>query len=256
MPFAKSYTITPRYLPKNTLRRSGIPMPRVSFIVAHDSGNPGATAQANVAYYERTKNDIQASAHIFVDDREIIECIPALTGPPEKAWHVRYDVPEDNIRFGADANDVAIAVEYCYGGAIDAQEAYTRYVWTLAAICHRFNLPPDRSIVGHFQLDPSRRTDPVSGLAASGRTYDQLLRDVVLEYAASSESAPTPMKLIRNTSSNKVYAVGADNKKHWIFNEETFRVGRDMGLWGDWGDVEAVFDDGYALGHAILFVGQ
>ena len=27
-------------------------------------------------------------------DVEIIECIPALTGPPEKAWHVRYLVEE------------------------------------------------------------------------------------------------------------------------------------------------------------------
>ena len=51
--------------------------PGVRFIVAHDTGNPGSTAAANVKYYERSRNEMSASAHIFVDDKEIVECIPA-----------------------------------------------------------------------------------------------------------------------------------------------------------------------------------
>ncbi len=50
--------------------------PGVRFIVAHDTGNPGSTAANNVSYYERSRNDQSASAHIFVDDKEILECIP------------------------------------------------------------------------------------------------------------------------------------------------------------------------------------
>ena len=71
--------------------------PFVKFIVAHDTGNPGSTAQNNVSYYEKTNNETEASAHIFIDDKEIIECIPALTSnKPEKAWHVRYNQSQDN----------------------------------------------------------------------------------------------------------------------------------------------------------------
>ena len=184
MTFQMKYQINSRFLTKPSKRRSGFPVsPGVNFIVAHDTGNPGSTASANVNWYENTCNEYSASAHLFVDDRQILECIPALTAsPPEKAWHVRYSVPNDNHLFGHDANDAAIGVEYCFGGRINDDESYRKYVWVLAYACHRFELDPSGSIVGHFFLDPTRRTDPVTGLAHSRRTYEQLLRDVVAEY--------------------------------------------------------------------------
>jgi N-acetylmuramoyl-L-alanine amidase CwlA len=186
MPNDSRYPILESYLPVGTKRRSGrlIPGAQVRFIVAHDTGNPNSTARGNVNYYRNSCNEMSASAHLFVDDKEIIECIPALNGPPEKAWHVWYNRPKDNEIFGCDANDAAIGVEYCYGTRINADEAYARYVWVLASICSEFHLDPARSIVGHFFLDPQRKTDPVTGLAHSRRTYEQLLRDVADEYRA------------------------------------------------------------------------
>ncbi|HVP07574.1 MAG TPA: peptidoglycan recognition family protein [Candidatus Acidoferrum sp.] len=166
----------------------------MKFLVAHDTGNPGSTAANNVRYYERTRDEASASAHVFVDDREIIECIPALeASPPEKAWHVLYSVPTDNQLYGYDANDAAVGVEYCYGDRIDADEAYRKFTWVLAYACYKHGLDPKKSIVGHFFLDPRRKTDPVTGLAHSRRTYDQLLRDVVAEYeACAGQPIPPP----------------------------------------------------------------
>ena len=175
------YPITPALLPAPSKHRSGQRIGRVLFIVAHDTGNESSTAKNNVDYYTRTAHDESASAHLFVDDREIRECVPALTGPPEKAWHVQRQRPEDNQRFGADSNDAAIGVELCYGPKLDAQAAYTRYVWTLAELCRRFSLNPATQIAGHFQLDPARRSDPVNALGKQGRTFDGLLLDVAAE---------------------------------------------------------------------------
>lgn len=258
MPFTQTYTVKADYLTTGTQRRSGLALLPARFIVAHDTGNPNSTALGNVSYYKNSVNVSQQSAHIFVDDKDIIECIPAVTGVPEKAWHVRYDVVGDNTRYGDDANDVAIGVEYCYGPAINADEAYKRYVWTLAYICFTLNLPPTGAIVGHFELDPTRRTDPKTGLAASGRTFAQLLLDVAAEYALCTNPLSTltqqPMKLIKNPSSNKVYAVGTDNKKHWIINEETFLIGKEAGLWGGDSTITVQPDDAYALGHTIVLV--
>ena len=62
------------------------------------------------------------------------------------------------------------------------------------------------------------------------------------------------MKLIKNTSSNKVYAIGNDGKKHWILNEETFDTGKEMGLWGDKNEIEVKNDDGYAEGYILLLI--
>ncbi len=185
MPFLEKYVVTPRYLRLPSRRRPTTRMaPGVKFIVCHDTGNPQSTAANNVRYYDTTPNPERvASAHIFVDDREILECIPALTGPPEKAWHVLYDRENDNLFFGYNANDAAIGIEYCYGTNINANEAYAKYVWVIAYCCHRFGLDPRTQITGHTFLDPPpRKTDPVTGLAHSRRTYEQLLRDVVAEY--------------------------------------------------------------------------
>lgn len=195
MPFARKYAITQRYLPMPSNRRRGrLISPGVKFLVAHDTGNPGSTARQNVDYFYRTP-DVSASAHLFVDDVEIIECVPALTGPPEKAWHVLYNARVDQSLYGYSANDAAIGVEYCYGDHIDADAAYQRYVWLLACLCDRFGLDPARAIVGHFILDPHRKTDPQTGLAHSRRSYEQLLRDVVVEYAAcgGARLAPPPL---------------------------------------------------------------
>lgn len=203
MEFALKYQINQRLLTKGSRRRSGLAMsPGVKFLVAHDTGNPGSTASGNVNWYQRTRDQQSASAHIFVDDRQILECVPALeSNPPEKAWHVLYSVPSDDQLFGYDANDAAIGVEYCYGGRIDEDESYRKYVWVLAYACHRFGLNPATRIVGHFFLDPRRKTDPVTGLAHSRRTYEQLLRDVVREYdeckggtPASPPAGPSPIQ--------------------------------------------------------------
>lgn len=201
MSFQQKYTVTPQYLSKPSKRRSGLFVsPGVRFVVAHDTGNPRSTATGNVGYYERSRDDKSASAHIFVDDKQIIECIPALTAPPEKAWHVLYRVDTDNRMYGHNANDAAIGVEYCYGDNIDADEAYRKYVWTIAFICHTFNLDPATSVVGHAFLDPTQKTDPGTGLGYSRRSYEQLLRDIPAEYQActavlggvTTATPPTP----------------------------------------------------------------
>lgn len=235
MNFKEKYKITTQYLTSNTKRRSGkLIIPSVKFVVAHDTGNPNSTAAGNIKYYENTKDDMYASAHIFVDDKNIIECIPALTSDkPEKAWHVIYDKPKDNELFGFEANNAAIAVEYCYGNSINADEAYSRYVWIIAYICHRFGLNPSTSITAHCILDPRRKTDPKTGLAHSSRTYEQLLKDVVAEYNECREEPKPQPKLIVNVPEKQ--KIQEDTKKDpvkpKIKQSQTPHVPSNKGFW-------------------------
>lgn len=194
MSFKMKYPIEKQYLTSGSKRRSGIKMPYVGFIVSHDTGNDGSTAKANVNYYENSKNDMSASAHTFIDDVRIIECIPAITGTPEKAWHVLYDRLEDNAMFGDDANDIAIGVELCYSyrkGSINNKESYKRFVWYHAYLCHKFNLDPRKKIVGHNELDPTRKTDPFkNALKIMGISKAQFIQDVVNELADCLATEP------------------------------------------------------------------
>ena len=180
--FKEKFTIGTQMIPKPSKRRSGLPISIVRFLVAHDTGNEKSTASQNVQYYINSCKEESASAHLFVDDKEILECIPALTGPPEKAWHVLYNVQKDNELYGCNANDAAIGIEYCFGGNIDPDKAYAKYIWVMAKLCFVYGLDPSKDITGHFFLDPQRKTDPVTGLAKSRRTYDQLLKDIDSEY--------------------------------------------------------------------------
>lgn len=164
-------------------------MPAVKGIVAHDTGNPGSSAWVNVRYYQTSRDSISASAHLFVDDRTILECIPALSKAPEKAWHVLYNRTEDNDPdvFGDDSNDVAIGVELCFGGHINLPEAYKRYVYVMAYICRRYNIDPMTRIWGHFQLDPKRKIDPQTPLKLLKKSIDDLRHDVRAEIAECSK---------------------------------------------------------------------
>lgn len=187
MGFTMKYPIKTQYLTPNTKRRPATFMPYVGFIVSHDTGNDGSTAKGNVGWYQDTVNESEASAHTFIDDVDIIECIPATIDRSERAWHVLYDRPEDNMWFGDDANDIAIGVELCFSnakGSINNAEAYKRYVWYHAYLCYKFNINPKTNIVGHNELDPVRKSDPFkNALKIMGISKAQFIQDVVNELA-------------------------------------------------------------------------
>jgi N-acetylmuramoyl-L-alanine amidase len=180
MSFKMKYEIKADYIRKGTRRPGTFITPK--FGVLHDTGNSGSTAQNNRDYFNNTPNDSSsASAHTFIDDVNIIESVPAVTGRAERAHHVRYLRPEDNSLFGDDANDIAIGVELCFGGKVDFEEAYKRYVWYCAYVSYKFEFSP-KNWIGHEKLDPGRKTDPTNALKRYGITYAQLLDDIVKEY--------------------------------------------------------------------------
>jgi N-acetylmuramoyl-L-alanine amidase len=179
--FEMKYPITEQHFTAPSERRPGLKMDKVVFIVAHDTGND-LGARHNVRYQQKTVNKMKASAHIFVDDKDIVECIPSIVNNPEVAGQVRESKPFDNQMYGEDANYHAIGVELSIKPNGNNEEAYKRYIWTLAYLCYRYGLNPKTDIVGHHILDPKRKIDPPNGLRKIGKTYEQLLQDVVKEY--------------------------------------------------------------------------
>ncbi|MCM3699179.1 N-acetylmuramoyl-L-alanine amidase family protein [Paenibacillus macerans] len=228
------YTIERRYINKRpnvrpgTRLKTGTP----AFFVAHDTGNPGATADNHYTYFN-TQKDRSASAHVFIDDTKILEIIPTGTGtdPAEKAWHVRYDVPMDNDLLGYDANDAALGIELCYGTSkagktINFAEAYKRFVWYLAYCCDRWGKNPSRHIPSHKQLDPGRKYDCEQALRTGGKTLKDLITDVATELAApiaAPDFQPLPASIAQSLIDNYVSpawfaaqkAGDADGKTHF-----------------------------------------
>ncbi|AIQ59668.1 peptidoglycan recognition protein family protein [Paenibacillus borealis] len=194
------YPIERRYINKRSNVRPGTRLVTGTpgFLVAHDTGNPGATADKHFEYFQTLVNR-SASAQVFVDDKRILEIIPTGTGtdPAEKAWHVLYNVTTDNAKYGDDANDIALGVELCYGGKINTLEAYKRYVWYLAFCCDKWKLNPLTHIPSHKQLDPTRKSDVDQALATIGKTLKDLLYDIVkdMQEEPAVIVAPTALQL-------------------------------------------------------------
>lgn len=187
--------ITSKLLPVPTQRRSGLKNLGITYIVAHDTGNDGSTAMGNVNYYIQSDNDMQASAHYFVDDIAIIDCVPE----DEKAWHVRYNAGVAPNIEGNFANDHALGIELCYGSAwgMDRNmKSYNNYTDLMAALCKKYNIDPHTKIIQHAQLDPTRRTDPLNAFKYVGKSWEQFLADV----AAKVVGTPMPPPVVDNSA--------------------------------------------------------
>lgn len=148
--------------------RSGKLVSKVEKVVIGDTGYRGLTAQA-------AADDLaQAYGHLIVDNEHIVECVPTLTsgvGLVEQAHFVR-TIPGQEF----DAEQVAIAVNLCFGGGIEAEKTYTHCIGLLAYICHRFGLEASA-------LRPARdldraRVDPDTPLKAAGKDFDALSESV------------------------------------------------------------------------------
>ena len=169
--------IITKYLPNFTKRRSGQKILGVKFIVAHDTGNLNSTAMQNVDYYIKSANEDFASAHTFIDDKNIIECLPQ----DEKANHVRRNTTADNLLFGLDANDYALGIELCYFSDKERSKiAYLNYVEYIKGLCQKYNLNPTTHVVGHYTLDKERRTDPLNAFSLIGKAWNDFVKDLTV----------------------------------------------------------------------------
>lgn len=156
------------WLPIGT-RRSGqkLTSGKPIFAVAHDTGNPNTTAQDNVNYYKNSYNidwSLVASAHIFVDDKECVVCIPVT----EKAWHVLYNTPIDNNWYNANANDAAFGIEGSYfDDKARSKKSLDNMARVMAYLCNYWKIDYKTEVPGHQDIQ-SDKVDPGNLLQAAG----------------------------------------------------------------------------------------
>lgn len=149
-------------------------------IVIGDTGWPALTAS------EAAKDIGQAYGHFLVDDNNIIECVPALTsrvGIVEQARFVETRTSTGEL----DAHETTLAINLCFGGAVDGPEAYKRCVGLAAFACKRFNLDPNKDVKSAGDLDPARK-DPDRALRAAGVDFKDLVRAIAGKLSDASKT--------------------------------------------------------------------
>ena len=131
------------------------PAEGIRYLVIHYTGNAGDTAAGNAAYFHR--NTVQASAHYFVDDREVYRSVPE----ERNAWAVGGTLWADHAEsgggrlYGVVKNSNSISIELCGtagDGSLCAGEATLE---NAAALCRelmaRYRIPVER-VVRHFDV--------------------------------------------------------------------------------------------------------
>ena len=128
----------------------GVRRGKIEWIVMHYTANDGDSGMSNARYFQKALNPV-ASAHYFVDDREIVQSVPdeyvAYHCGAYKYWHP----------FCRNYN--SIGIEMCDSkrdGTVKATEQTIRNAAELAAaLCERYGLPVSH-IIRHYDVTGKR----------------------------------------------------------------------------------------------------
>lgn len=135
------------FIKQNFSSRKGTP---IQYIVVHDTGNPrqGANAYMHYKYFNTT--DRQASAHYFVDSKEIVQ----IVRDEHASWHCG----DGKGRYGI-TNGNSIGIEICINSDSNYDIAVEKTVELVKELMRKYNIPLDR-VVRHY--DASRKTCPLT----------------------------------------------------------------------------------------------
>lgn len=120
------------------------------YIVIHDTGNTSvaANAQAHYKYFNGAKRN--ASAHFFVDDKEIIETVEINLS----AWHCG----DGRGKYGI-TNRNSIGIEMCVNPDSDFNKTMENTIKLIRFLMKTYNIPKE-NVARHY--DASRKICPRS----------------------------------------------------------------------------------------------
>lgn len=137
--------INEKLIRKNYSDRKG---ESIKYIVIHDTGNPNKGADADAHYKLFDREDRGASAHYFVDDKQILRVVRDV----EKSWHCG----DGHGKYGI-TNENSIGIEMCINSDGDFTKIYKNTIELVKHLMNKYNISIDR-VVRHY--DASRKSCP------------------------------------------------------------------------------------------------
>ena len=124
---------------------------KIKYIVSHDTGKPGARANANSHYRYFNSGDCSSSADFFIDDTQAL-CVNNYY--KYYTWHCG----DGNGRYGIN-NENSIGIEMCINSDGNRQKTIERTISLVRELMVELNIPIER-VVRHY--DASRKNCPGS----------------------------------------------------------------------------------------------
>lgn len=121
---------------------------KIKKIVIHDTGNPRRGADAMAHYHYFNGGDRSASAHYFVDDKQVVQTVPDYLS----AWHVG----DGKGKYGI-TNQESIGIEICINEDGNYEKTVENTLWLTKHLMDKYGLTID-DVVRHY--DASRKRCP------------------------------------------------------------------------------------------------
>ncbi len=139
---------------------------KIKYITIHDTGNPdrGADAEAHFKLHDRA--DRGASAHYFVDDKQILRIIR----DEDKSWHCG----DGKGKYGI-TNENSIGIEMCINSDGDFNKTYQNTLDLVKHLMDKYNISIDK-VVRHY--DASRKSCPNSWATNNWDRWDKFKSDL------------------------------------------------------------------------------
>lgn len=123
---------------------------KIKYIVIHDTGNPRKGAGANNHYIYFNGGNRNASAHYFVDDKEVVQLVEDFYA----SWHCG-----DGKGMYGITNSNSIGIEICINEDSNWEIALEKTIELIRYLMDKHNIPKD-NVVRHF--DTSMKFCPKS----------------------------------------------------------------------------------------------
>lgn len=196
----------------NTVNRPRTKISKVKGVVVHWTANlnKGADAQANRNYFQNTTR--AASAHLNVDDKELIACLPWKKGEAEVGYHVGAKVYKPGIvnKLGK-PNYSTIGLEICVNSDGDFKKAYANGVAVIAMMLKEHDLGIE-NLYRHYDITgkscPGFFVDNGYAKQFLGTTADKAYAEFKADVAKALGVNTSPVKEIAKTVTNIVLGVG------------------------------------------------
>ena len=143
--FMQGIKINEKLIKYNFSSRGG---EKIKYIVIHDTGNKRSGADAEAHFNFFNNGDRQASAHYFVDDKQILRVVK----DSDKSWHCG-----DGRGLNGITNDNSIGIEMCINSDGDFNKTYLHTLKLTKYLMKKYNIPLE-NVVRHY--DASRKICP------------------------------------------------------------------------------------------------
>lgn len=183
-------TINEKLVKLNYSSRKNTP---ILYIVIHDTGNTSRGANAETHFHYFNNADRGASAHYFVDDKQILRIIK----DEDKSWHCG----DGHGKYGI-TNENSIGIEMCINADGDENKTYQATVELTKHLMNQYNIPVER-VVRHY--DASRKICPYTWNKNNWAKWQQFKQDI-------TDYKPTIKLLYKNLLNREP---DADGLNYW-----------------------------------------